>query len=426
MADKTPPPHAPGVLEQIREFLGLRDLGGLSLEALERRTRRQLLDWAGRLGLTDLSRLTKDALATRVREALAQVGEAAAPTDDPTGTTRSHKFDLGLRDGGAVEHIPWGYGRDRVTAMVVDPERLFVYWEVTDDGIARAREALGPGGPGAWLNLRVYDVSGRIFDGTNAHDDFDQRVERDIRQWFFTIGKPTSTAVVEIGLLSDEGYFVRIARSGRAEFPRREPVAGGEVEWLTVRTARGPVDPSQQGGLPGGGGSAPPSTPSDAAPGGLAPQMDTVLDDPGALERWDWEQWFRTRWTEGGRPLEWRSPVPFSHPVESPAWVEESHHGTVTEVTRNGRTHVVYGPWQVIIRGLGAHAERRIVSTWELACTWEGEPASVRNGTGTGLPGAASEQLGGSERWRRVASERRFQGASERLHAGASERRPPR
>ena len=57
--------------------------------------------------------------------------------------------------------------------MPVDPDRLCVYWEVTDDGIARARAGLGAGGPGAWLALRVYDVTGRIFDGTNAHSYFD-------------------------------------------------------------------------------------------------------------------------------------------------------------------------------------------------------------------------------------------------------------
>ena len=53
------------------------------------------------------------------------------------------KFDLGPGDEPADEvapsNIPWGYGHDRVTAMVVDPERLFVYWEVTDDAVAAAR-----------------------------------------------------------------------------------------------------------------------------------------------------------------------------------------------------------------------------------------------------------------------------------------------
>jgi hypothetical protein len=29
--------------------------------------------------------------------------------------------------------------------MAVDPDRLYVYWEVTDEGLERARAGLGPG-----------------------------------------------------------------------------------------------------------------------------------------------------------------------------------------------------------------------------------------------------------------------------------------
>ena len=66
--------------------------------------------------------------------------------------------------------LPWGYGVDRVTAMVVDPTRLLVYWEVTDEGIARARARLAPPAQeAATLALRIYDVTSIIFDGTNAH-----------------------------------------------------------------------------------------------------------------------------------------------------------------------------------------------------------------------------------------------------------------
>ena len=92
--------------------------------------------------------------------------------------------------------------------------------------MAAARAGLGAAGAGAWLNLRVYDITGRLFDGTNAHTYFDHRVERHDRQWFFVINEPTSSAYVEVGLKSEEGYFAKIVRSGRAEFPRREPVPG--------------------------------------------------------------------------------------------------------------------------------------------------------------------------------------------------------
>src|SRR3954452_9993441 len=133
------------------------------------------------------------------------------------------------------QDIPWGYGYDRVTAMPVDPARLYVYWEVTDDAMAAARKQLGAAGDRAWLNLRVYDITGRLFDGTNAHSYFDHRLERHERQWFFQIGKPSSSAIVELGLRSNEGYFVKTARSGRIDFPRRSPSPWVDPEWMTVR-----------------------------------------------------------------------------------------------------------------------------------------------------------------------------------------------
>ena len=45
------------------------------------------------------------------------------------------------------QDIPWGYGQDRVTGMVVDPDRLYVYWEVTDDAIARRAPGWAPAAP---------------------------------------------------------------------------------------------------------------------------------------------------------------------------------------------------------------------------------------------------------------------------------------
>ena len=178
------------ILSRIRELLGLTredpEFPMPSREALLRRTRRQLLEGARYLGLTGLHRLTKDALATRFLRALQEMmGSGAPETDEPAD--RPHQFDLGrpTETPGEVEHIPWAYGQDRATAMVVDPERLYVYWEVTDEAIERAWGGLGPGGRDAWLNLRVYDVTNRIFDGTNAHAYFDQSISRSDRQWFF-------------------------------------------------------------------------------------------------------------------------------------------------------------------------------------------------------------------------------------------------
>src|SRR5215510_3352849 len=99
-----------------------------------------------------------------------------------------------------IQHIPWGYGITRVTAMAVDPERLYAYWELTDLDLEQARTELPDGADGR-LVLRIFDTTGRIFDGTNAHHFFDVVIQRSDRQWFLTLNRPHSTAVIEVGLV---------------------------------------------------------------------------------------------------------------------------------------------------------------------------------------------------------------------------------
>jgi hypothetical protein len=439
-------------------------------ELFNQATRKQLIDCASTLGLTGVSKLVKEELAGRVKVAFDGLRAAIARTESSNGNgtpseatiaSFPRKFDLGPATEAAPmpQNIPWGYGHDRVTAMVVDPERLFVYWEVTDEAVAAARAGLGSGGASAWLNLRVYDITGRLFDGTNAHSYFDHRIERHDRQWFFVINKPTSSATIEVGLKSEEGYFAKIVRSGRVEFPRREPGPGSAVEWLTVRAGGEMYGAGgDQAAASGPGGGGPGGGPSDQAPAGWEDWTHHFGGFPapggGARvfgRRWEWQEQSGGEWKGELERTEWAGPLmrtewesgPFTYPVEVPSSVVEMYDsGELSVRTENGRVHVVYGPWQVVIRGLGARAERRILGTWQYR-----RQVAVSGGferfaemTGNVAPGSsewmslgASERawlgssellLGGaSELWMIGASEMRLGGASERMYAGASERR---
>jgi hypothetical protein len=465
---------------------------GGSAELFQRATRKQLLDCAQRMGLTGVSKLNKDELGARVQNAFQDLrpaavpaaqmkqAKAAAPATNGVGAGSGtnapfpSKFDLGpdAEVEPMPDHIPWGYGSDRVTAMAVDPDRLYAYWEITEEAVAAARAGLGRAGAAAWLNVRVYDISGRLFDGTNAHSYFDHRIERHDRQWFFAINKPTSGACVEVGLRSEEGYFVKIVRSGRVDFPRREPAPGAPLEWLSVRaggesgtavsaaTATGaganaaPASAHSDGGGagPGPGGGAPGAGPP---PGGWEDWTEIAgFPTPGGqrvlARRWNWEEAGGAAWTGEATRTEWAGPVlrteweagPFTYPIEIPSTVEVRDLGEMSIRAENGRMHIVYGPWQVVIRGIGARAERRVLGTWEYR-----RQVAIAGGTektqvpgGSFAPGSsewmmagASERMwlgaselfgrGGSELWMLGASEARFRGASEALLAGASERR---
>ena len=161
-------------------------------------------------------------------------------------TTRIEQSKFAVGPDGAESRgvdageLPWAYGEDRITAIARDPDSAFLYWEVTDGGIAAARARLGPAGQDGWLDLRVYDTTGRDFDGTNANDYFDIRVERHDREYFVMIRRPTSTMHVEIGVRTHEGFFQPIARSGRAEFPRSSPSPDAHLEWMTVTSDDAP------------------------------------------------------------------------------------------------------------------------------------------------------------------------------------------
>lgn len=391
--------------------------------------------------------------------------------ESPPGA--AHKFDVGQGappDLAALKAeiektIPWGYGKDRITAMPVDPDRLYAYWEVTDDAIAKARPALGPAGASAYPCLRLYDITGRIFDGTNAHHYSDHGIDRAQRQWFFHVGRPTSEAVIEIGLKSHEGFFVKVARSGRITFPRREPVGGGEPEWLTVRVGTGQIEGEGRGhaAVPGPGGLG---TPHGGAwepahfgaffPHGFPHEGQADIRRflwGGRLDHGDGYTTF-SHWEEVGpieidaevtRSWSWQGDIeqeswsvgPFSYPVEMPGVVQQSYGGPARMFRNGPRTHVVWGPWQVVIKGIGATAQREVLGQWEVYRSWSvvGWPAGIDAGNDAGkapVPrrvGASELRLGGSElrlggaseRYRIGASELRLGGASERSFIGASE-----
>src|SRR5262249_22955714 len=244
-----------------------------------------------------------------------------------------------------------------------------------------------------------------------------------------------------------------VGRWGGADFPGGEPMASGGVEWLTVHAATGPV------GEPAANGRTPVSvhrTPEPPAHVEPVRVWDIRRTHAGLDGEWIIrDESFGTAWESafewaGTHRIEWQGPVtptswatgPFPYPPEASPYVEERYDGTVTMRSVEGRTLVVYGPWQVVIRGLGARAERKVLAIWQTYRSWVAQTGAASHivTRGTLTPGGSEQVvLGASElRWRAAselrlggasevhrlgASELRYLGASETLYAGASEQR---
>jgi hypothetical protein len=123
---------------------------------------------------------------------------------------------------------------------------------------------------------------------------------------------------------------------------------------------------------------------------------------------------------------------PFPTPVEAPGIVEERHEGPVVIQKLGDKTRIIYGPWQVVIRGLGGRAKGRVLGRWEVRKSWVTSVGfEVQGGTlrwSAAAPGVAQAPggseglaLGASERRWMVGSEVRLAGASEVFRVGASE-----
>jgi hypothetical protein len=240
-------------------------------------TRTELMELAARLKITGRSRMNKAQLAEALAaadkaEPKAPVGKGAAKRKSTKSAKPSAQVPKGtgrrrgpVREGGKVrktwreqqnvilqakysaemrmpadhvrpmpetEDLPLSYDEDRIALLVRDPYWVHVYWDITRKTLARAQDALGERWHEARSILRVYDVTGVDFDGTNANSYFDIEITGGASNWYVNVHVPNRAYCVEIGLLSVTGEFIVLARSNVATTPRDVPSDVTDEEWM--------------------------------------------------------------------------------------------------------------------------------------------------------------------------------------------------
>lgn len=408
--------------------------------------------------------------------------ESLTTQDPAVGPGAEARRDAPLENGTAIEaakfafggptpsidagELPWSYGHNRITILVRSPDSAYLFWEMTDEGLDDARGRLGPAGASGWCCLRIYDTTGRDFDGTNANEYFDINVDRGARDHFLMLKRPGSSFHAEIGVKTHEGYFQPVARSGRADFPRKGPSPNHSLEWMTVTSEAPPCArpyESRYRGPPPGQWRPPAPTHADA---GSPPSRELSGYSEGEHQRWTWVHpeivevhwegpWifgeWRTEWSMkwfGGSwqrlwnagpftTLNWKL-GPFPIELLDPGRLDIKFLGEGPFVLHEGMTGLeVFGPWQVTIKSLEQGAGQRVLSRWMVHGARVSPPMVQRWWTAfervrvggyrrQWTVGGASEMKalaegGASELWRAGASERMWLGASEWVALGGSE-----
>jgi uncharacterized protein len=135
--------------------------------------------------------------------------------------------------------LPVSYGRTRVTLIARDPHSVYAYWEITPAALGDAKAKLGASFRKASRAMRMFDVTGIDFNGTNAHSQFDVDVDAKAHNRYIVLPSDNVTVCAELGLRTRQGAFYPLARSNPVSTPSANVSDCSEITWAKVRHQQG-------------------------------------------------------------------------------------------------------------------------------------------------------------------------------------------
>jgi hypothetical protein len=136
-----------------------------------------------------------------------------------------------------LEEPPDAYGVDECEVIAQNPHFLFVYWEVTEGGLAAARRDLGEEAGGARLVLRVFATAGPGERGPER-EWRDHHLDWNHGRRYLPAPRSGARVRAAVGLLTPSGLFAPIAHSSQVRVPPAEPSSQIATEWMEVEPAR--------------------------------------------------------------------------------------------------------------------------------------------------------------------------------------------
>ncbi len=133
-----------------------------------------------------------------------------------------------------VPDLPGSYGADRLVLLVRDPYWLYAYWEITATKMEEIASLHSSLVWGARPVLRVYDVTGVEFNGSNANCFFDCILGERTESWHINVSHANRTYCVDVGRLFPDGSFVTILRSNYVTTPRDGLSDNLDEEWMWI------------------------------------------------------------------------------------------------------------------------------------------------------------------------------------------------
>lgn len=127
------------------------------------------------------------------------------------------------------------YGDTKVVILPKDPVWIFAYWEFSFDKFGElSRQYNGDFDSSAFV-IRVYDVTGIDFNGSNANKYFDIHANYDSLSWYINVGEYNRSWIVDVGFILKNGKFISVARSNLLKMPAYGSSDIADELWGTLK-----------------------------------------------------------------------------------------------------------------------------------------------------------------------------------------------
>ncbi|HUY37151.1 MAG TPA: DUF4912 domain-containing protein [Pirellulales bacterium] len=127
-----------------------------------------------------------------------------------------------------------GSGRDRLVVMVRGPFWLHACWELTRQGVERARAALGQEWHAAKPILRVLEVPAGATTSSAETPLRDIEIHGGVNNWYVDVHEPPKSYRLDIGYLAAGGQFYVLARGNVVSTPKAGSSDAIDENWSEV------------------------------------------------------------------------------------------------------------------------------------------------------------------------------------------------
>jgi len=116
-----------------------------------------------------------------------------------------------------------------------DPNFIYVYWDYTDEDINRLRNELKFESEDSQFILRVYDITGIKFNGSNANHTWDLDVGYSVKNWYVHVWQDDADYCAQLGIRSGDGQFVPLMLSNVVRTPPKTSSSRNDLIWQDIK-----------------------------------------------------------------------------------------------------------------------------------------------------------------------------------------------